>query len=161
MTETEKADQDFERLKGEYLSLMASTEYLLTSLIGEMLDVRHHPDLFKRWLVRTSIPFDSKADLFVSLVEDNTQLDQFRTLVTSLRSLNKFRNHLAHSFPGFSGSMTARGRLIPSDKISLNTLKSRLGQLSDANSLILNMLADFEEGGHLPISADDIADQPI
>lgn len=153
--------QEYEQLRGEYLSLMAKTEYELSFLITEMLEVSNHSGEFQEWFIKTPIPFDCKASLFMTLVKENTQLDQFRTLISNLRAFNNFRNTLAHSFSSFDSVMTARGERIHFTKVSLNTLKSQLGQLKEAENLILNLLASCIEGNIPPISADDFADGVI
>ncbi len=153
--------QEYERMRGEYLSLMASTEYELTILITELLEVTNHREEFVNWFVKTPISFNCKADLFVELVKEDPQLNQFRTLILSLRSLNNFRNTLAHSFSSFDSVMSSRGEKIPSTKVSFNTLKSRLGQLRKTEDLIKYIITCIIEGALPPISADDFADSPL
>jgi hypothetical protein len=56
---------------GEYLSLMASTEYSLTFLIAETLEVGFKYEEFERWLIEAPIPFNAKVALF-----GNTQVSE-------------------------------------------------------------------------------------
>jgi hypothetical protein len=160
-TEEQKKHVEFELLRGEYLSLMASTEYHLTLLLIEYLGITSHRDEFQDWFVNLQTSFSCKVDLFQSFIKEDTQLEQFRALFNSLRSLWDFRNILAHSFPTHFGTRTSKGKEVPASRISLKALKSRLGELRKVEDQITYMLVCFEQGTPEPFSSDDFADAPI
>lgn len=147
--------------KGEYLSLMASSEYHLTLVITEYLGIIRHSQEFQDWLVSVPIPFSCKIDLFESLIKEDTQLDQFRGLLRSLRSLWGFRNILAHSFDTHFGTRTSRGKEVPANQVTLKALKSRIGELRKVEDTLSYMLVCAEVGTPPPESVDDFSDGPI
>jgi hypothetical protein len=161
MVKDNDLEQKYEMMRGVYLSTMASVEYELTILITELIKVTYHREEFVNWFVQTPIPFNCKAELFAEIVKEDPQLDHYRTLILSLRSLNNFRNTLAHSFNSFDSLMSSRGEKLPSKKVSFEVLKCRLGELQKAEDLIKYMIDCILEGAHYPISADDIADSPM
>ena len=160
MTEVQDDRQEYESMRGEYLSLMASIEFNLTFLLAEYVDVRNFRDEFFDWFMRAPISFGSKVRLFESITRDNTMLTQFGDIAGQLRSSNKFRNTLAHSFQQFDGAMTSRGEKIPIERVAFGALRDSLDSLRRLESLIGGMLHDHLQGPPFPISADDFADWP-
>ena len=80
-----------------------------------------------------------------------------------MRELNDFRNTLAHSFLRFDQTITARGKEIPQQQVSLKTLSSKLKMLQRIEYHIHGRwftMAGPMDGGLGPISADDFADWP-
>ena len=54
MSRLNEQEQEYERMRGEYLSLVASLEYNLTFLLAEYLSVQSHPEEFHSWF--TQVP---------------------------------------------------------------------------------------------------------
>jgi hypothetical protein len=160
-SEEQKNIDELWLLKGEFLSLMASTEYYLSQLIVEYLRIENHAQEFQDWFVTAPINFGCKVDLFRILSSEDSQLDRFRSELNSLDSLLEYRNILAHSFGDHFGARTAKGRVIPAKKVTLPVLKSKIGILRMVDNLILNILVDFQTGPIPPCSADDFADGPM
>lgn len=161
VSEEKKKIDELWILKGEFLSLMASTEYYLSQLIVEYLGIKNHSEEFHNWFVTAPINFGCKVDLFRTLSREDVQLDQFRSQLNSLDSLWEYRNILAHSFGDHFGTRTAKGKEIAADKVTLPVLKSKIGILRKVDNLILNILVDFQTGPIPPCSADDFADGPM
>ena len=63
MSRLDEQGQEYERMRGEYLSLVASLEYNLTFLLAEYLDVQSHPEEFHSWFAHVPIPFGAKVNL--------------------------------------------------------------------------------------------------
>ena len=160
MSKDTERDREYERMRGEYLSLVASLEFNLTFFLVEVLDVKNYHRQFYDWFTRAPIPFNWKVGLFDSISKDWAMLAQFGDVVGELRETYDFRNTLAHSFRTFRSTMTARGREIPSGKVTFAALKDRLERARHLDSLVLSMLVDHLEGPPIPISADDFADWP-
>ena len=160
MSEIRDSGREYESMRGEYLSLMASIEFDLTFLLAEYIDVRNFRDEFLQWFTRAPIPFGSKVRLFEAMIKDNTMLIQFGDIASQLRSSNEFRNTLAHSFRQFNGTMTSRGERIPTERVTFGALKDRLDSLRRLENLIGAMVYDHLQGPPVPISADDFADWP-
>ena len=165
---TEKNNSDAKKkidelwiLKGEFLSLMASTEYYLSQLIVEYLGINNHAQEFQDWFVTAPLSFGCKVDLFRTLSREDAQLNQFRSELNSLDSLWEYRNILAHSFGDHFGVRTAKGREISADKVTLPVLKSKIGILRKVEDQISYILVCSEHGTIPPISADDFADGPM
>ena len=153
-------EAEYERMRGEYLSLVASIEYQMTFVLCEYLAVQNHPGEFFQWFTHAPIPFLSKLNLFEVFVKDSSMLEQFGDVSVDLRDSYEFRNTLAHSFRRFHGSMTARGKEIPDERVAPAVLKQRLDRVRQLEQLVSAMLADQIEGFPPPISADDFADWP-
>lgn len=153
-------DAEYERMRGEYLSLVASLEYQMTFLLSEYLAVGNHPGEFLDWFTHAPIPFWSKLNLFEVFIRDSSMLAQFGDVSADLRDSYEFRNTLAHSFRWFRGSMTARGKEIPDERVASEVLRQRLGRVRQLEQLVGAMLADHLQGPLPPISADDFADWP-
>ena len=56
MTERER---EYERMRGEYLSLMASLENNLTFLMAEYLSVGNYRGAFRQWFTRGAVTLTS------------------------------------------------------------------------------------------------------
>lgn len=153
--------QEYEQMRGEYLSLVSSLDFNLTLLICEHLDVRHHKEEFQRWFTRLPIPSGQKLELFEILTRESTMLSQFGDVWGDLKDSFQFRNILAHSFRVFDSTMTARGRTVPDEQVAFPILKSKLDKVRQLENLMGHMLNDILQGPPLPISADDFADWPI
>ena len=152
--------REFDRMRGEYLGLMASVELNLTLLIAEWLDVESHREEFHRWFVEAPIPFRSKVLLYEAMTSDNSQLDQLGDLPRQMRESYDFRNTLAHSFRQFGGFTTSRGVEVPAETISLDVLEAKLQQLAKLDNLMINLWAWAIEGPPQPVFTDDYADWP-
>ena len=161
MSELIGQEQEYERMRGEYLSLMASLEFNLTLLLSELLDVQSHRQEFEHWLSRAPIPFSWKVGLFESLTNDNGVMHQFGDLASQMRGLQDFRNTLAHSFRQSGRTLTARGKEIAAEQVTSEALQGKLIELQSVENLMLNMWADINQGPLPPTSADDFADWPI
>lgn len=148
-------------LKGEYLSLMASIDYHLALVITEYLGIENHSQVFEDWLLNVPISFGCKVDLFEAVIKEDTQLNQFRSLLNGLRSLWGYRNLLVHSFGNHLGLRTSRGEDVPTNKITTAVLKSRIGQARKIEDLLTYTLACFQQGTPPPCSSDDFADAPL
>ena len=161
MAKDSKREQEYERMRGEYLSLVASIEYNLTFFLAEVMDVNEYRNEFFDWFTHAPIPFNWKVSLFDSINKDPVILTQFGDLVDQLRESYGFRNTLAHSFRTFDQTLTARGRKIPNEQVTFAALKDRLERVRRLDNLFLNLLVDHLEGPPVPISADDYADWPL
>ncbi len=160
MDEDKTHEPEYEQMRGEYLSLMASLELNLTFLLAECLDVRNHKEEFQRWFARAPLSLGSKLRLFESMTKNSVLPNQFVSAVVQIRDSNDFRNTLAHSFRQFGRTMTARGREIPAEYVTFQVLRGKLVNLRQLENLISNMLADAIQGPLPPISANDFADWP-
>ena len=160
MSEVHDSGREYESMRGEYLSRMASIEFNLTFLLVEYVDVRDFRDEFLQWFMRAPIPFGSKVRLFEVFIKDNTMLLQFGDIAGQLRSSYEFRNTLAHSFWQFDGMMTSKGQKVPTERVTLEALKDNLNSLRRLESLVAELLHAHLQGPPLPISADDFADVP-
>ena len=161
MAKQTKREQEYESMRGEYLSLVASIEYNLTFLLAEVLDVNEYRDEFFDWFTHAPIPFNWKVSLFDNINKDSVMLAQFGDLAGELRDSYGFRNTLAHSFRTFGETRTSRGREIPSERVTFAVLKDRLERVRSLDNLFLNLLVNHIEGPPVPISADDYADWPL
>ena len=161
MSQLHGQEQEYERMRGEYLSLVASLEYNMTFLLAEYLNVQRYHEEFHYWFTQVPIPFGAKVSLFEILTRESTVLSQFGDVGADLRDSYAFRNTLAHSFRWTDSTMTARGRQIPDEQVAFPVLKEKLERLRHLENLFLAMLADEIEGPHPPISADDFADWPL
>ena len=75
----------------------------------------------------------------------------------------KNKGHVAHSFIRFDQTLTVRGKEIPQQQISLETLGSKLKTLRRIEQYIHGLwfsMAGPMDSGLEPISADDFADWP-
>ncbi|MXZ92200.1 MAG: hypothetical protein F4W95_15430 [Chloroflexi bacterium] len=89
---------EYNRMRGEYLGLMASLELNLTWLLTEWLDVGNHREEFRRWFSEAPIPLRSKLRLYEAVTENSLMTEQFGDLPGQIRECYDFRNTLAHSF---------------------------------------------------------------
>ncbi len=161
MDADEEQKREFDRMRGEYLGLMASIELNLTLLIAEWLEVESHREEFQRWFVEAPIPFRSKVRLYEAMTSDSSQLDQLGDLPQQMRESYDFRNTLAHSFRQFGGFRTSRGVEVPTESISLDVLETKLQQLARLDNLVINLLGWAIEGPPQPVFTDDYADWPL
>ena len=152
---------EFNRMRGEYLGLMASVELNLTLLIAEWLDVESHREEFQRWFVEAPIPFRSKVLLYESMTVDNTMLEQLGDLPKHMRDSYDFRNTLAHSFLQFGGVVTSRGAEVPAERVSMEVLEAKLQELARLDNLVINLLGWAIEGPPQPVFTEDYADWPL
>lgn len=152
-------EREYERMRGEYLSLMASLEFDLTFLMVEYLKVENYREEFRQWFTHAPIPLGSKIRLFESMIGE-TLAHQFGDVATQLRKSQDFRNTLAHSFRQLDRTMTSRGREVPAERVTFEALRDELEKLRSLEDLIGGMLAAELQGPLPPISADDYADWP-
>ena len=152
--------QEYERMRGEYLSLVASLEFDLTLLLCEYVGPQNHGEEFQRWFISVPIPFGWKVKLFKALESESTMLSQFGDIWSDLKEIYAFRNILAHSFRMLDSAMTARGERLPDEQVSLPILEAKLEKAQRLENLIGGMLDSALQGTLLPISADDFADWP-
>ncbi len=160
MNEEREEEQHFNRIRGEYIGLMASLEFNLTLLLAEWLDMESHRQEFQHWFVEAPIPFRSKVLLYEAMTSDDIQLAQFGDLPQQMRVAYDFRNTLAHSFRQFKSVVTSRGIEVPTERISLEALDARLWELAQLDNLILNLLVSAIEGPPERAFTDDYADWP-
>ena len=152
-------EREYERMRGEYLSLMASLEFNLTFLIVECLRVGNYRWEFHQWFTHAPIPLGSKIRLFDSMMGESLR-HQFGDVAPQLRKSQNFRNTLAHSFRQLDRTMTARGREVPAERVTFEALRDELEKLRILEDVIGGMLAAELQGPLPPISADDYADWP-
>ena len=152
-------EREYERMRGEYLSLVASLEFDLTFLLVECLRVENYQEEFRQWFTHASIPLGSKITLFESMMKE-TLSRQFGDVAKQLRKSKDFRNTLAHSFRQLDRTMTARGREVPAERISFDALRDELEKLRRLEGVIGGLLDAEIQGTLPPISADDYADWP-
>jgi len=159
----QEQEQQYQQMRGEYLSLMASLEYYLTLLIHDELGFTNYHEAFYKWFIEAPIPFISKISLFEQMYKDNPKIKKYGGLVKRIRELQNFRNILAHSFIRFDQALTARGKEIPQQQVSIKTLASKLKVLRRIEQYISELWFSMTgpmDGGLGPISADDFADWP-
>ena len=138
--------REFDRMRGEYLGLMASLEFNLTGLLVEWLDVGSHQEEFRRWFIEVPIPFRAKVRLYEAVTEGSMITEQFGNLAEQMRKAYDFRNTLAHSFRQFDRLTTSRGVEVPAERVSFEVLEGQLKKLSDLGNLFLNLLGAELEG---------------
>ena len=151
---------EYNRLRGEYLGLMASLELNLTWLLTEWLDVGRHHEEFRRWFIEAPIPLRAKLRLYEALTEGSLMTEQFGDLPGQIRECYDFRNTLAHSFVQFGSVTTSRGVEVPAERVSLEALEDKLKRLSELDSLVLDLLVSQLEGPPEQVFTDDYADWP-
>ena len=161
MNEHQEPSREYQGMRGEYLSLMASLEFDLTFLLIEYLDVRNYHAEFSEWFTRAPIPFGWKISLFEKMIRDNTMFGQFGDISAQLRDFYDFRNTVAHSFRQLDRTLTARGKEIPAETVTFEALREKLQQLRRMENLIGSMVFSELQGPIEPISADDFADWPL
>ena len=157
----QEQEEIYQRMRGEYLSIMASLEYTMTFLLADYLEVNNYQNEFHKWFIEAPIPFKSKVTLFKKMLKGDPQIEQFGDIWKQLRDLQEFRNVLAHSFRQLDSTLTARGRTITAKHVSFETLREKLGKLRFLENLIGGMLYSELQGPLPPISADDFADWPL
>ena len=160
MNGDEEHKREFERMRGEYVGLMASLEFNLTLLLAEWLDLESHREEFQVWFVEAPIPFRSKVLLYEAITKGSSQLDQFGDLPQQMRESYNFRNTLAHSFRQMGNVVTSRGAEVPAERISLEVLEAELRQLTELDNLVVNLLGWAIEGPPQPVFTDDYSDWP-
>lgn len=153
-------DGEYNRMRGEYLGLMASLEFNLTFLLVEWLDVENHREDFRKWFIEAPIPFRAKVVLYESVTKNNTMLDQFGDIPAQMREFYSFRNTLAHSFRQSGNIATSKGMEVSGEQASLEVLQDKLERLAVLDNLILNLLGCAIEGPPVPVFTDDFADWP-
>ena len=161
MSNSSEQVREYERMRGEYLSLVASLEFNLTVLLCEYLDPQNDKEKFQRWFISVPIPFGWKVKLFKELTGESTMLSQYGDVWADLRDSYNFRNILAHSFRMSDSTMTARGETLSDEQIALPILKAKLDKVRQLENLIGAMLDSEMQGSLPPISADDFADWPL
>lgn len=152
--------REFDRMRGEYLGLMASLEFNLTWLLVEWLDVGSHHEEFRRWFMEAPIPFRAKVRLYEAVTAGSMIAEQFGDLAKQMRETYDFRNTLAHSFRQFNRLTTSRGAEVPAERVSFEVLEEQLKKLSDLNNLFLNLLRSELEGPPERVFTEDYADWP-
>ena len=158
----ENEEREYRQMQGEYLGRMASLEHMLTEYLLEYVHVENRREEFDKWFIEAPIPFNHKVALFKRLEGENPLMEvNFPEIWKDLYQLQRFRNTLAHSFVGFSGMMTARGKRVPAKQASIKSLSKNLEKLRRWENIILNMYADMIQGVIPPVSADDYADWPL
>ena len=151
---------EYDRMRGEYLGLMASLEFNLTFLLMEWLEVNNHREEFRQWFIEAPIPFRAKLRLYEAVTKDSMMLDQFGDLPAQMRESYDFRNTLAHSFRQFERVTTSRGVEVPAERVSFEVLKDKLERLSGLENLVGSMLMSELEGLPERVFTDDYADWP-
>ena len=151
---------EYDRMRGEYLGLMASLEFNLTFLLVEWLDVSNHRDEFRQWFIEAPIPFRAKLRLYETLTKDSVMLEQFGDLPAQMREFYDFRNMLAHSFRQSERVTTSRGVEVPPERVSFEVLDDHLKRLSSLESLVGSLLMSRLEGPPEMVFTDDYADWP-
>ena len=73
----QEEQQQYQQMRGEYLSLMASLEYNLTLLIHDELLFADHHAAFYSWIIDAPIPFTSKVSLFEQIYKNGSTLKKF------------------------------------------------------------------------------------
>ena len=152
--------REFDRMRGEYLGLMASLEFNVTWLLAEWLDVGSHQEEFRRWFIEAPIPFRAKVRLYEAVTEGSMMTEQFGDLAEQMRETYDFRNTLAHSFRQSDRLTTSRGVEVPAERISSETLEEQLKKLTDLENLLVNLLGSELEGPPERVFTDDYADWP-
>lgn len=152
--------REYERMRGEYLGLMASLELNLTWLLAEWLDVGSHREEFRLWFIEAPIPFRAKIRLYQAVTKDSLMTEQFGDVAEQMRNFYDFRNTLAHSFRQFNSLTTSRGFEVPAERVSFEVLEEQLEKLSDLEKLVLNLLVSEWEGPPERVFTDDYADWP-
>ncbi len=157
----EERECQYIQMKGEYIGLMASLEYSLTSLIIEYLGVKNHREEFSKWFVEAPIPFNYKVNLLKRTECDNPLLEtNLPNFWKDFSELQGFRNIVAHSFGSIGRMTTARGKIIPEEQVTFEALSGKLEKLRILENQVLNLLVTEYEGIISPISADDFVDGP-
>ena len=150
---------EIDRLRGSYLSLAASVEYKMTSVIAYDLNLGSH-ERFQSWFLRTPIPFNAKLELFESLLRENTMIPE--NLYHRFREVQRVRNVLAHSFQGGLGRITSRGIRVPNELESEEKLAEWVKEATELDTWVEEILYSYDDQGTLPpISADDFANWPL
>jgi hypothetical protein len=151
----------FNKFRGEYLGRMASLEYGLSNFVTECLEIGNGREEFKNWLIEAPISFRYRVQLLESLLKDNVIIKtNFPNLWQNLAESQAYRNLLAHSFEGFKGFQTAKGKPISEDDFQLGTLKENIEKLKILENTIISMYVDLMQGDIPPFSSDDFADWP-
>ena len=151
---------EYDRMRGEYLGLMASLEFNLTFLLVEWLEVNHHREEFRQWFMEAPIPFRAKLRLYEAVTKESVMLGQFGNLPVQMREFYDFRNTLAHSFRQFERVTTSRGVEVPAERVSFEVLQDNLERLSSLENLVGSMLMSELEGPPERVFTDDYADWP-
>ena len=157
----EDKEQQYQQMRGEYIGRMASLEYTLTLFIVEILEIGRGQAEFENWLVEAPIPYSYKASLLQRLLKDDVMIKtNWPNIWKDLKELQKFRNILAHTFIGFLGYQTNRGKRVDKERVELETLRHNLARLKELEDTVSYMYTCTIEGSMPPISADDYADWP-
>ena len=152
--------REYNRMRGEYLGLVASLELNLTWLLAEWLDVGSHREEFRRWFIEAPVPFRAKVRLFEDITVNSLMVEQFGDLGKKMRESYDFRNTLAHSFWQLDRLTTSRGIEVPAERVSVAVLEDRLQKLAELENLVLNLLVSELEGPPERVFTDDYADWP-
>ena len=160
MSIDEEKVREYDRMRGQYLGLVASLEMNLTFLLAEWLEVSKHWEEFHNWFMGAPIPFRSKIRLYEALTKNGGMDYQFRDLAEQMREFYDFRNTLAHSFHRFGSVTTSRGKEVPEESVSFEVLEDKLERLAVLDNLVLNLLANEIEGAPERVFTDDYADWP-
>ena len=157
----DREEQQYNQMRGEYIGRMASLEYSLTQFIVEILSVGSKQEEFEKWLVEAPVPFSYKTSLLKRLLKNDVIIKtNWPNIWKDLQDLQKFRNILAHTFVGFQGYQTSRGKRVPEERVTLEILRYNLMRLKELENTINYMYVCIIEGPMPPISADDYADWP-
>jgi hypothetical protein len=122
-------DKQYQQMRGEYLSLMASPEYSVTLLIHDELGFTNYHEAFSEWFIEAPIPFTSKISLLERMYKGKPLLKKYGGLGDRIRELHDFRNTLAHSFIQFDQTLIPKGKAIPQQRVSFETFVSKLKML--------------------------------
>ena len=160
MSTGDEQAREHDRMRGAYLGLVASLEMNLTFLLAEWLEVGNHQEEFHDWFMEAPIPFRSKIRLYEALTKGGGLTGQFGDLAEQMRESYDFRNTLAHSFHGFGGVTTSRGKKLPDERVSFEVLEDKLERLARLDNLVFNLLATEIEGPPEQVFTDDYADWP-
>lgn len=154
---TNRAD-DYEPVKGEFLSLIEFANYQLSVLAVESLGLTKHAQEFQDWLVSASVSLPLKTDLLNAIYKDHPQKRAFRKVLSSLQSLWQFGTVLATPSQASYRSSKASGGDSLQGRVPFDELKSRLAELREVEDVLVYWLACVKRGAPPSISADDFVD---
>ncbi len=162
MKATAKSDskyaQDYEPMRGEFLSLIDFANYQLSVLAVESLGLTKHTQEFQDWLVSASVPLPLKTDLLNAIYTDHPQKRAFRKVLGNLQSLWQFAAVLSPTTEASrSPGRAPAGASLPA-RVPLEELKARLAELREIEDVLVYWLACVKRGTLPSISADDFVD---
>jgi len=154
-----RQEQQYHQMKGEFIGLMASVENALSLLLVGYLNVSSYYDEFSQWFIEAPIPFNWKVDLLKKMEGNNVLIEtNFPNFWKDLDELQKFRNILAHSFGSVDNMLTSRGKSIPTEDVTFEALSDKLARLKELEDSVQYMYVN-EIQGTIPVaSSDDFED---